>query len=289
MRLNQTSTSKRSNLLLCFPSTSRSLFLFALVVLSLGLKLDGPQKNYLRRKIRRKGGEDFKALWSLFSSVSQFVFPPHHRSNCLWGFRFTSKVTRRAGQGELPRRIMSCKGKQQQKPNIAGERWPLHAVLHLGHQMASLSHWNLKSQKFMTHVSEESGSARDCSACPRSFHSLWKTWMKNGSFSHLDMSRVVRSCSGTTCTWSTANTESADHTGLVQTQVWTRGVVACYALWMAVNTACPRNIQSWWTGLKDWTSPRPPLVLLCRAEICVQYDPVFELTYTLMEYNKCLC
>lgn len=96
----------------------------------------------------------------------------------------------------------------------------------------------------MTCVLEESGSGGDSSALPTSFYSLWKSlrvWMiENGSLLHLDISRVMCSCCGTTCT---ANVGSTDHTGLVQTEVWSRGVVPCYALRMVVNATCPGNVQ----------------------------------------------
>lgn len=63
---------------------------------------------------------------------------------------------------------------------------------------------------------------------------------------------------------------------LFKQKKWTGRAVACYALWMVVSASCPRNIGGWWTGLKEWCS-----LLLCHTDIGVQYNPVFELTFTL--------
>lgn len=80
----------------------------------------------------------------------------------------------------------------------------LDAIPPVSHQMVSLSHWEfVKPLRFMTHVSEESGSDSDCRALPERFYTLWKTfraffaitkWQRLAS--DVDISHVTCSCSG---------------------------------------------------------------------------------------------
>ena len=135
-----------------FPFIScSSLFLFALFLLSPGLKLARPQKNYLRGEIRRKLVRIFKAVWSLFHPFHGLllVHTPHEvrlfaRRNSF--IQVTSKRYHRGpgpvtSEDVLPGKTLS----DLQDGSYVGwnlQKEILIAVLLLGHQMASLSRWD---------------------------------------------------------------------------------------------------------------------------------------------------